>query len=207
MYPRDTVELAKLLSDLEILDRENATICGVSIAAVRHWRQGSRRMPRPAAAGEMPRPAAAGEIARCPRCHARALDERAYGYLLGLYLGDGHITHGRRDVCALSIKCCVCPRAVSFRRLSDHQPVRRALKDGDRWYEYPRYLLSIGPPTYTGCAARRWTGWRWPGGSRSRPPSRSRGGRPCPGSTSSSARSTDQARDHPRRLAPPPPKC
>jgi hypothetical protein len=45
MYPRDTVELARLLSCLEILDRENAAICGVSIAAVRHWRRGSRRMP------------------------------------------------------------------------------------------------------------------------------------------------------------------
>jgi hypothetical protein len=45
MYPRDTVELAKLLSCLEILDRENAVICGVSVAAVRHWRRGSRRMP------------------------------------------------------------------------------------------------------------------------------------------------------------------
>jgi hypothetical protein len=27
----------------------------------------------------------------CPRCDGRALDEAAYSYLLGLYLGDGHI--------------------------------------------------------------------------------------------------------------------
>ncbi|WP_329194395.1 MULTISPECIES: helix-turn-helix domain-containing protein [unclassified Streptomyces] len=27
----------------------------------------------------------------CPRCTGRALDQRAYSYLLGLYLGDGHI--------------------------------------------------------------------------------------------------------------------
>lgn len=44
--------------------------------------------------------------ARCPRCDGRPLDERAYAYLLGLYLGDGHITSGRRDVYALSVKCC-----------------------------------------------------------------------------------------------------
>jgi hypothetical protein len=206
MYPRDTVELAKLLSDLGILDRENAAICGVSIEAVRHWRRGSRRMPRPAVAGE---------IARCPRCHARALDERAYGYLLGLYLGDGHITRGRRDVYALSIKCCdawpglmaqartamsaVMPTSSVFavtrigcteiKSTSKHWPclfpqhgpgrkheraieleawqqeivnshpgdfarglfhsdgcrlinrVRRPLRAGDRWYEYPRYLF------------------------------------------------------------------
>jgi hypothetical protein len=44
----------------------------------------------------MPGTAARSKIPRCPRCHARALDERAYCYLLGLYLGDGHITQGRR---------------------------------------------------------------------------------------------------------------
>ncbi|WP_371615353.1 helix-turn-helix domain-containing protein [Streptomyces sp. NBC_00454] len=27
----------------------------------------------------------------CPRCTAREVDQRAYAYLLGLYLGDGHI--------------------------------------------------------------------------------------------------------------------
>jgi hypothetical protein len=206
MYPRDTVELAKLLSSLEILDRENAAICGVSIAAVRHWRRGSRRMPRTAAHNEIP---------RCPRCHARVLDELAYGYLIGLYLGDGHITQGRRGVYALSIKCCdawpglqaqartamsaVMPTSSVFavartgcteiKSTSKHWPclfpqhgpgrkherpialeawqqeivdsrpgdfarglfhsdgcrlinrVRRPLKEGDRLYEYPRYLF------------------------------------------------------------------
>ncbi|MET9664234.1 helix-turn-helix domain-containing protein [Streptomyces sp. NPDC006475] len=29
----------------------------------------------------------------CPRCDDRALDGSAYAYLLGLYLGDGHISH------------------------------------------------------------------------------------------------------------------
>ena len=97
MYPSATVELAKLLSGLGTLDRENAEICGVSIESVRHWRRGSRRR-----SGQVRR----SEVARCPRCHARVLDESAYSNLLGLYLGDGHITKGRRDVYALSIKCC-----------------------------------------------------------------------------------------------------
>ena len=30
---------------------------------------------------------------KCPRCDGRHLDRPAYGYLLGLYLGDGHISH------------------------------------------------------------------------------------------------------------------
>ncbi|MFI6683483.1 helix-turn-helix domain-containing protein [Streptomyces sp. NPDC050485] len=29
---------------------------------------------------------------KCPRCDGRALDHHAYAYLLGLYLGDGHIS-------------------------------------------------------------------------------------------------------------------
>jgi hypothetical protein len=93
MYPRATVELAKTLSNLGILDRENAAICGVSVAAIRHWRRGSRRSRD-------------RDAPRCPRCHGRPLDESAYAYLLGLYLGDGHMTLSRKGVWALSITCC-----------------------------------------------------------------------------------------------------
>lgn len=42
----------------------------------------------------------------CPRCDGASLDEPTYSYLLGLYLGDGHITRHRRGVFALSIFCC-----------------------------------------------------------------------------------------------------
>jgi hypothetical protein len=34
------------------------------------------------------------------------MSESAYAYLLGLYLGDGYISRGRRDVFALWIACC-----------------------------------------------------------------------------------------------------
>lgn len=93
MYPLATVKIAKTLSDLGILDRENAAICGVSVAAIRHWRRGSRR------SGDQDAP-------RCPRCYGRQLDEIAYAYLLGLYLGDGHLTVSKNGVWALSISCC-----------------------------------------------------------------------------------------------------
>jgi hypothetical protein len=92
MYPRSTVELALLLSRLGVVDRENALICGVSVRTIRHWRYGTRRN-------------AATVRPRCPRCDGKALNEDAYAYLLGLYLGDGHLTHGRRDVYALNVKC------------------------------------------------------------------------------------------------------
>ncbi|WP_371581005.1 helix-turn-helix domain-containing protein [Streptomyces sp. NBC_01314] len=42
----------------------------------------------------------------CPRCDERELDESAYSYLLGLYLGDGHIVQNRAmRVPSLSIAC------------------------------------------------------------------------------------------------------
>jgi len=97
VYSRATVDIALTLSGLDVLDRENAQVCGVSIRAIRHWRYGTRRGQKAARAAREP---------RCPRCDGRLLDESAYAYLLGLYLGDGHITRGRRDVYALSVTCC-----------------------------------------------------------------------------------------------------
>ncbi|MGV9338337.1 helix-turn-helix domain-containing protein [Streptomyces sp. NPDC003688] len=42
----------------------------------------------------------------CPRCDGRELDESAYSYLLGLYLGDGHISHySQHRVPNLMITC------------------------------------------------------------------------------------------------------
>lgn len=42
----------------------------------------------------------------CPRCDGSSLNEQAYSYALGLYLGDGHISHyTRHRVPSLSITC------------------------------------------------------------------------------------------------------
>lgn len=101
MYRRSTVDAALLLSSAGVLDRETALICGVSIAAVRHWRSGRRRSPNPKGAN----PGGRQRRSLCPQCDGTALDEQAYAYLLGLYLGDGFITRGRRDVFALSVAC------------------------------------------------------------------------------------------------------
>jgi len=91
MYPQSTVDIARQLSDIGILDRESAQICGASIRSIRHWRSGDRRAQRGRrTCTRVPRPT-------CPRCHGRALDETAYAYLLGLYLGDGPITRGPRS--------------------------------------------------------------------------------------------------------------
>jgi hypothetical protein len=95
MYPRATIDLALLLSKLGVLDRENAQICDVSIRAIRHWRAGDRRGNN----GTGPR-----GTPKCPRCHDCRLDETAYSYLLGLYLGDGHIVRRAKSY-HLAIAC------------------------------------------------------------------------------------------------------
>jgi hypothetical protein len=95
MYSRKTVDLALRLSDIGILDRENALICAVSVRSIRHWRTGDRRAGGDGARREAP---------NCPRCHDRPLNEPAYSYLLGLYLGDGHIVRAPRSY-LLSIAC------------------------------------------------------------------------------------------------------
>jgi hypothetical protein len=95
MYPRTTVDIALFLSSCDVLDRENALVCGTTVAAIRHWRNDRRRSAKRSAREPM-----------CPRCDDSPMDHAAYSYLLGLYLGDGWLTLGRRDVYALSVMCC-----------------------------------------------------------------------------------------------------
>lgn len=182
MYPQATVDFALRLSAIGVLDQETAKVCGVSIGAIRHWRSGRRR----ASSGR-----ASPKANTCPHCHGRPLDKSAYAYLLGLYLGDGHIVRRPRDVYVLAIACsddwqqgctmvksyskhwpCLFPqhgpgrkhhRKIELREWQEiivrkfpgefakglfHSDgwrgvnrVRRPLADGDRWYEYPRYLF------------------------------------------------------------------
>src|ERR1700761_6962426 len=87
MHPRATVDRALRLSAQGLVDREVAQITGVSIGAVQKWRTGRRRTREK----EL-------RHSNCPRCDGAPLDEPAYAYLLGLYLGDGHITRHRRGV-------------------------------------------------------------------------------------------------------------
>jgi hypothetical protein len=94
MHPREAVDKALRLSEQGLTDREVAQITGVSIGAVQKWRTGQRRTPEKEQ-----------KHAHCPRCDGGLLDEAAYAYLLGLYLGDGHISRHRRGVFALSIAC------------------------------------------------------------------------------------------------------
>src|SRR5579864_1997272 len=95
MHPQATVDRARALSVKGLYDREVAQLTGNPLRTVRKWRTRQRRSP-----------GASGRVKRnCPHCDGGPLDEPAYAYLLGLYLGDGYLTRQRKDVYVLSIAC------------------------------------------------------------------------------------------------------
>jgi hypothetical protein len=94
MHPKALVDEARLLSRTGLPPRAVAHLLGLPEATVAHWLRGDRRGPR-----------ADGRDRACPRCDGARLDEEQYAYLLGAYLGDGHISVGRRGVGSLSVFC------------------------------------------------------------------------------------------------------
>jgi hypothetical protein len=74
-----------------LTDSEVARATGIPRGTVRDWRQESRPPGR----------------AWCPVCDDRWERVRgpSYSYLLGVYLGDGHIVHTRRGVDRLRVSC------------------------------------------------------------------------------------------------------
>ncbi|MGW6537205.1 helix-turn-helix domain-containing protein [Streptomyces sp. NPDC055051] len=69
----------------------------IPLGTVGYWKHMDR-----AKRGECP----GRSVPVCPRCDGCELNSSAYAYLLGLYLGDGHIVHNRAmRVPSLSISC------------------------------------------------------------------------------------------------------
>jgi hypothetical protein len=93
--PQITVDTGLLLSDVGVLDRQTAEICGVAVKTVRRWRRLYQRQGRPRGSGPPP--------PLCPTCEGGELDVGAYVYLLGVYLGDGHIVRNKRGLYVLSL--------------------------------------------------------------------------------------------------------
>jgi hypothetical protein len=91
----ETVASALRDSDAGMRDADNAAKHGVAVKTIRRWRRLYQRRGQPR--GQ------AHTLARCPRCDGAPLDQAAYAELLGWYLGDGHISLGRRAVYALHI--------------------------------------------------------------------------------------------------------
>ncbi|MFF2039334.1 transcriptional regulator [Kitasatospora sp. NPDC058170] len=94
MYDTATRQRAVDLHASGLTFSEVSRVTGISRFSIREWASGTVPAPRPVAdcplrsgnpSGELPRP--------------------DYAYLLGLYLGDGCISEGRRKVHALRIAC------------------------------------------------------------------------------------------------------
>ncbi|GAB3205953.1 transcriptional regulator [Marinactinospora thermotolerans] len=96
MHPRELVDETRRLTRQGFSDQVVSTLLGVPRSTIGNWRRGTSR------AAPLRRDPTGD--AYCPRCHGRPLSS-AYPYLLGLYLGDGHITPVR-SVYGLSITCC-----------------------------------------------------------------------------------------------------
>ncbi|MET7622083.1 helix-turn-helix domain-containing protein [Streptomyces sp. NPDC005408] len=119
--------------------------------------------------GESPGP----HTPRCPRCDGRELNEAAYTYLLGLYLGDGHISqHSQHRVPSLMITCsdnskhlwCLFPRhgtGMKHERPITLEPWQQRIVDASPW-EFIRGLIHSD-----GCRSINWT-TRMIGGERRR---------------------------------------
>ena len=94
MRPREQVETVLALSAAGLGTVEIAARTGVPYSTVRKWRAGTTRISR-----------GGHHCARCggPKHTIPAAVERAYAYLLGIYLGDGWIATHRRGVYNLRI--------------------------------------------------------------------------------------------------------
>jgi hypothetical protein len=91
----ETVASALRDSDAGMPDAENATKHAVAVKTIRRWRREYQRRGRTRGQAHL--------AAKCPRCCEAPLDPAAYTELFGWYLGDGHISEGRRGVYALHI--------------------------------------------------------------------------------------------------------
>jgi hypothetical protein len=93
--PATTVASALRASDAGMSDRDNAALHGVAVKTIRRWRRLYQRRGLTRGQTHLNPP--------CPRCDEASIDEPAYSELLGWYLGDGHISAGRRGVFNLHV--------------------------------------------------------------------------------------------------------
>lgn len=92
MRPESERASARRLSSIGKSDGAVSRITGVPRETVRDWRR------RTDADGAL-----AARDSRCPLCSRAPLNEEAYAYLLGLYLGDGCLSLHRRGVYRLRV--------------------------------------------------------------------------------------------------------
>ena len=101
MYDYSLVERSFQLKERGFTDKAIADQLKVSIRAVRHWRYGTRQRLPPAQRTHRHNE---DRYPSCARCNGSEVPGRPYAYLLGLYLGDGHIIDKKQQH-TLGISC------------------------------------------------------------------------------------------------------
>lgn len=94
VHSETTVDTALELAAAGLHATEIARRLGIPKSTVQYWCRGGRRRRRAPRASQ-----------RCPRCDGEPLDLAEYAYLLGTYLGDGHITTPTPNSAVLAIYC------------------------------------------------------------------------------------------------------
>ena len=90
MWSRGEFRRAAELSARGLSDGQVAAATGIPRSTVRDWRRGGFALSPTRSSG-------------CPVCDGARLRNQRYAYLLGLYLGDGHLTTHARDVFRLRV--------------------------------------------------------------------------------------------------------
>ena len=93
---RAEFELVRFYVDWGLNNCQIERLTGVSRTTIREWRH------RAAAGLHNSSHQGGGEV-MCPRCGSTSLNEKAYAYFLGLYLGDGSIASMHKGVYRLTI--------------------------------------------------------------------------------------------------------
>jgi hypothetical protein len=137
------------LIQLGFSNRGVSKLTGISRSTIREWRRaGPDARLGPARAPDKD----------CPSCAGAAVDEPAYAYLLGLYLGDGCISEGPRSVFKLRITMDLrypliideCSDAIRAMRPSINMKVGHVAKIGcteicAHWKHWPCLFPQHGP--------------------------------------------------------------
>lgn len=132
MYDRALVTRSFELKALGLTDQTVAEQLQVSVRAVRHWRYGTRQR---LAAADRARLRNGDRYPPCARCLGIELPGEAYAYLLGLYLGDGHIID-KKGQHTLAISCAdAWPGLIdecdaAMRTVMPHNRVWRRKREG-----------------------------------------------------------------------------
>jgi hypothetical protein len=158
MRPGHEIHLAHWLIDAGLNDCQISRTLLVPRRTILDWRHHGPRWRQERGVSDDAPTRSARADADCPRCSAATISERAYSYLLAMYLGDGCLSEHPRQVYALRISCCdqypriklQCERAIRAMRPSKDVRVFRTQSIGcteiaSLWKHWPCLFPQHGP--------------------------------------------------------------